>query len=69
MSNPDKKEAAPLDPWIIEDILRKEREKNQPQDRRPEIGIRRDSPNTGETPIPPSKPEGNWRRGVEEMDI
>ena len=57
-----------LDPWIIEEILKKEEEARRQQERRIELPIERRRGDTGERPIvkPPTE---EVERGVVVIDI
>ncbi|WP_428266781.1 hypothetical protein [Haliangium sp.] len=58
-----------LDPWIIEEILRREEETRRDQERRPELPL--ESPRHPDS-IPPFQPEGqdgDSGRGVVIIDI
>lgn len=56
-----------LDPWIIEEILRREREKQR--DESPRIELPLDNPSSREHMTPPVKPAEESDRGVIVIDI
>ena len=59
-----------LDPWIIEEILKKEEEARREQERgRAELPIERYRPDTGEKPAVTPHREQESERGVMIIDI
>ena len=60
-----------LDPWIIEEILKKEEELRREQERsHAELPIERYRPDMGEKPtVTPAPPEDGSERGVMIIDI
>ena len=57
-----------LDPWIIEEILKKEEERRREQERSVELPIERYRPDMGEKPaVTPAQDESE--RGVMIIDI
>lgn len=56
-----------LDPWIIEEILRREREQRRDESARIELPI--DAPSSREHMPPPAKPAEESERGVVVIDM
>lgn len=56
-----------LDPWIIDEILKREEEKRREQDNRIELPLENPRPPTGPQPAHPAPPEEE--RGVTVIDI
>jgi len=57
-----------LDPWIIDEILRREEEKRREQERHP-IEMPLDKPRPGSSPAIPAPPADENQRGVVVIDI
>jgi hypothetical protein len=58
-----------LDPWIIEEIIRREREERRNEDRRIELPLQNPTQYHDSEPQPPRPPTEERDRGVTVIDI